>query len=164
MQLLGRTVLRCALAPCLGLGCIAGSQAAEHPLYSEDDGPVPRERVARLVGYVQSVDGRDVSELGGAYLLLPGCHLVLTPSEWGLSDPHSAVTAHTGHWPFVLLMRAGRQYRIEVQSGAISGPVGSLSIKAYEQDADGKELGVFGPAQGDALQQCRDQLADPARE
>jgi len=117
--------------------------------------------VARLVGYVRTVDGKDVSGMDGGFLLQPGCHLVVTPSEWGKGDPNSgAVTAHTGPVPFVLPMQASHQYLIEVRTGVMTGPTGSLTLKAYERDAEGKELAEFEPAQSDSdLEKCRDQLA-----
>lgn len=62
------------------LGCIAG-EGRGYPLYpTTDAGPMAPSRVARLAGYVRFVDGVDVSEHGTTFELLPGCHLVGTPS------------------------------------------------------------------------------------
>jgi hypothetical protein len=147
------------IAGCIS-GCISGSDAKDHALYPESAGKLEPSQVARLVGYVRTVDGKDVSGMDGGFLLQPGCHLVVTPSEWGKGDPNSgAVTAHTGPVPFVLPMQASHQYLIEVRTGVMTGPTGSLTLKAYERDAEGKELAEFEPAQGDGdLEKCRDQL------
>ena len=147
----------CVLCASLLGSCISGSQTVDHPLYPESRGKLPPEQVARLVGYVRSVDGRDVSDQDGGFLLLPGCHTVITPSEWGRGDPNSgSVVAQTGPVPFALPMRANHQYVVEVETGLMTGPTASLTIKAYERDAQGNTVGEFGPAQSDAdLEKCR---------
>lgn len=156
----GSGLLWGGLGACWVSGCISGSAGADYPLYPKSEGKLGRERVARLVGYVQVVDGRDVSGLGGGFLLLPGCHTVLTPTDWGKGDPNTgAVTARTGHVPFVLPMHGGRQYLIEVATGLMTGPTGSLSIKAYERGADGKTLAEYGPVRSEQdVQSCQERM------
>jgi hypothetical protein len=72
----------CALA-CLA-ACGAAGQRRGTPLYPEPAKPLARSEVAVLSGYVAEVDGNDVGEedVVGSFELLPGCHVVRTPSDW----------------------------------------------------------------------------------
>lgn len=143
----------------LPAACIAGSGRG-YPLFPMDGPPPDPSTVARLVGYIRYVDGHDVSGHGGSFELLPGCHLVVTPSNWGRGDINSgAVVATTGAVPFVLPMKAGFQYSIEVLIGSVTGPNGSLEIKAFEKTMAGEPARTFSPAKttGD-LEACREQL------
>ncbi|HEY2404660.1 MAG TPA: hypothetical protein VGI10_01585 [Polyangiaceae bacterium] len=129
----------------LSTGACFASATPPVRLYADDGQPRRAEDVSTLSGYVQVVDGRDVSSLGGPFELLPGCHVIGTPSHWGLHSPggDSAVTATTGQWQFALPMKAGHQYRIDVILGAMTGPTGSLTIKAHESDLGGHEKREF---------------------
>lgn len=142
-------------------GCISGSGTHDHALYPESAGKLAPSQVARLVGYVRLVDGKDVSGMDGGFLLEPGCHLVVTPSEWGTGEPNTgALTVQTGPLHFVLPMQASHQYVIDVEVGVLTGPTGSASVKAYDRDAQGKTVAEIEPAQSDAdLQKCRDSAA-----
>jgi hypothetical protein len=139
-----------ALAAVTAVGCIADGSA--HALYAGP--PRPRDQVARLGGYVQKVDGRDVSSLGGAFELEPGCHIVETPSSWGKSSNDGAVVATTGHLIFALPMKAGHGYSISVEVEQSSGPVGGLTIQGTETTADGERTRVFGLATQDEINAC----------
>ncbi len=149
----GAAVLRSAgwLAGLGAAACISGAQIVDHPLYPESAGQLPPERVARLAGYVRMVDGRDVSHLDGGYLLLAGCHIVVTPNEWGRGDMNSgAVTVRTGPVTFAIPMRAGHQYTVEVDPGVMTGPTGRVTLKATETDAAGNFVWQFAPARSEA--------------
>jgi hypothetical protein len=125
-------------------GCI--SVARPYQLYPPGPQPLRPEQVATLTGYVQFVDDKDVSELGGSFELLPGCHVVGTPSHWSEQTPgvNSAVVATTGRWTFALPMRAGHRYRIEVNVvGVMTGPTAPLTIKGFESDLGGNETREF---------------------
>ena len=131
-------------------GCLSGGRA--HPLYSGP--PRPRDQIARLGGYVQKVDGQDVSSLGGVFELAPGCHIVETPSRWGKGSNDGAVVATTGHLIFALPMNAGQSYSIAVEVEPSSGPVGGLTIQGTETAADGERLRVFGLATQGEIDAC----------
>ena len=144
------------LATMSATACLSGAPIVDHPLYPESEGQLTPDRVARLVGYVHAVDGRDVSNLDGGYLLLPGCHIVVTPNEWGRGDMNSgAVTVRTGPVPFAIPMRAGYQYSVEVDPGVMTGPTGRATLKATETDAAGNFVSQFEPARSEAeLAEC----------
>jgi hypothetical protein len=127
------------------VACVTGAGPTPERLYAPTTQALRADEVSTLSGYVQFVDGKDVSSLGTNFELLPGCHVIGTPSQWGAhsAGADSVVTATTGHWPFVLPMRAGYQYRIEVKVGAMTGPTGSLTIKGYESDLAGNETKEF---------------------
>jgi hypothetical protein len=101
--------------------------------------------VSTLTGYVQFVDDKDVSSLGGYFELLPGCHVIGTPSHWGDQSTGGdfSVTATTGRWTFALPMKAGRQYRIEVKAGVFTAATGPITIKGYETDLGGNQTREF---------------------
>jgi hypothetical protein len=126
-------------------GCISGAGVRPYPLYPPAPRPLGPEQVSTLTGYVQFVDGNDVSSLGGFFEILPGCHVIGTPSHWGERTPggNSAVVATTGRWTFALPMRAGHQYRIEVIVGEMTAPTGPLTIKGHESDLGGNQTREF---------------------
>jgi hypothetical protein len=81
----------------LALACV-GTPSRGYPLYPSDTGRRDESEVALLGGYVQFVDGQDVGSHGGLFEVLPGCHVIGTPSRWLASSPTGtgAVTASTG--------------------------------------------------------------------
>ena len=121
------------------------SVARPYRLYRPAPQPLGPEQVSTLTGYVQFVDDKDVSSLGGSWELLPGCHVIGTPSHWGdqSAGGNFSVTATTGRWTFALPMKAGHQYRIEVRAGVLTAPTGSLTIKGYESDLGGNKTREF---------------------
>ena len=125
--------------------CISGGGPLPDRLYPPTRQPLGPQQVSTLSGYVQFVDGKDVSLLGGYFELLPGCHVIGTPSHWAEQSPggRSVVTATTGRWTFALPMRAGHQYRIEVSSGVATGTILRLTIKGYESDLGGHQTREF---------------------
>jgi hypothetical protein len=133
----------------LVVGCL-GDPARGYPLYTRTEELPAVADVARLSGYVQSVDGRDVSSVRPPFELLPGCHVILTPSHWGsfASDKASGITATTGAVNFVLPMKPGSSYSVKVETAEVSGPVGEISLRTYERDAKGNVTRTFPPAGG----------------
>ena len=143
-----RSVGSCRLALTVALAtaaCVSGARPAPVRLYEPTAQPLRPEEVSTLSGYVRFVDGIDVSSRGKRFELLPGCHLVGTPSSWGSQSPggSSVVTARTGQWLFALPMKAGHFYQIEVIVGQMTGPTGSLTIKGSETDSTGTRTAEF---------------------
>jgi hypothetical protein len=125
--------------------CMSGAAVRPDRLYPPVPQPLGPQQVSTLSGYVQFVDDKDVSSLGGYFELLPGCHVIGTPSHWADQSTGGNVhlTATTGRWTFALPMRAGYQYRIEVQAGVITAVTGPLRIKGYESDLRGNKTREF---------------------
>ncbi len=126
------------------LGCIGG-QSRGYPLYPATDPPRRQEEVAELTGYVSLVDGQDVSSHGASFELLPGCHLVATPSEWGRFESSGGVIVKTGHLTFALPMKAGRRYLVDVEVRTMGGSTGTAVVEATEKDINGNTTQMFGP-------------------
>lgn len=125
--------------------CIA-KEPRGHALYPQTNPPMPRDQVAQLSGYVQSVDGQDVTKLGSALEVLPGCHLVVTPKTWGKVEYNSAgVVLDTGHVQYSIPMQAGRTYELRVELIMQNGPSASGRVTAEERDLSGKYLRTFEP-------------------
>src|SRR5579863_6922486 len=120
-------------------GCITTDQQAV-PLYDQPT-RLGRDQVATLGGYVASVDGRDVSKLGGAFELLPGCHVITTPTGWGASSGMGAIKATTGAVSFVVPMFPGRHYLVVSNPG----PLGTVTVQINEMDAAGHDLRAIWP-------------------
>jgi hypothetical protein len=99
--------------------------------------------VATLSGHVAEVDGRDVTSLAPPYELLPGCHVVRTPEQWGAVGTTVAQSAQTGKLPFALPMRAGHAYHVEVVTEMQTSIAASLDIHAVETDPSGSRTAVF---------------------
>ena len=132
----------------LGLGCLAAPSRG-YPLYPLSDGARPDEsRVAQLQGYVRYVDDVVVSPHGASFEVLPGCHVIGTPSTWGdaTTGNTAAVIVTTGKVTFALPMKSGYRYTVRVELGARTGLSGTAAIKAYESDALGTTTRTFEPA------------------
>ena len=134
----------------LGLGCLAAPSRG-YPLYPSSDGARPDEsRVAQLQGYVRYVDDAVVSTHGASFEVLPGCHVIGTPSTWGdaTTGNTAAVIVTTGKVTFALPMKSGYRYTVKVALGATTGTSRTAAIKAYESDALGTTTRTFKPASG----------------
>ncbi|HVV51964.1 MAG TPA: hypothetical protein VHO06_20005 [Polyangia bacterium] len=120
-----------------GAGCIMETERGV-PLYDLPARP-GLDQVAPLGGYVAAVDGRDVSELGGAFELLPGCHVVTTPTHWGNGGRYDPVTANVSALELPIAMVAGRHYLV-VSSNTHGAPVGRATLDVSETDAHGRQV------------------------
>jgi len=140
-----------------GAGCLSGGGARPYRLYPLAPQPLGPEQVSTLAGHVQSVDDKDVSSLGGYFELLPGCHVIVTPSRGWASYGKSGSMATTGQLTFALPMRAGHQYRIEIRPGGIGG---RLTVKGYESDLRGNQTREFEQATGPKdIEACHEEAA-----
>jgi hypothetical protein len=103
-----------------------------------------------------------------AFELLPGCHIVTTPTRWKRGsdegDPEiGGMVARTGELTFAFLMRPGYAYDIafEVASSFNSLPVGEGWVVAREVAQSGKVVRTFRPSRPQEIDACLD--AAPAR-
>jgi hypothetical protein len=149
-------------ASLVALGCISAKQRG-YPLYAASDVARSREEVAGLTGYVERVDGVDVTSHGASFELLPGCHWISTPRDWGKVESGSGgVIVTTGRVNFVLPMKAGQSYRIEVRKRVMGGLTDAVVVEATEQDASGHTTTVFTPTTSrEAIEACRPSASPP---
>jgi hypothetical protein len=143
----------------VALACV-GTPSRGYPLYPSDGDRRDEGEVAQLGGYVRFVDGQDVGSQGRLFELVPGCHLIGTPSRWIGSTPTGtgAVEAMTGTVTFALPMKAGHQYTIELLAPPMTGPSAPLEIKAFEKDRGGTTTRTFSAAKSrDDLASCHDE-------
>ena len=137
--------LLAALIASLSGACITGTRRG-YPLYPNPP-LLAQQQVAFLTGYVQDVDGQSVSERGQSFDLLPGCHVVGTPSKSGTMDPKSGVVITTGPRQFAIPMKAAHSYVVEVgPDGPFSPMTGPAHLWAREIDDTGKTTRRFFPA------------------
>jgi hypothetical protein len=143
-----------------------------YPLYPGSDSP-PRDGIARLYGPAASVDGHDVSTLGDAFELLPGCHAVLTRGRpIDATNSFSATASQPlgstnfvfapGGQPrgeyFVLPMRPGDAYVIKQVSSADVSTIATVSVSTFVEEFDhgGVSQRIFHPAEAHALDACKE--------
>jgi hypothetical protein len=123
-------------------GCIVGSQRGV-PLYPAAERP-SLDQVATLSGYVATVDQQEVRTLGTVFELLPGCHFVETPKQWGGQTRSGGLVATTGTRQFVVPMVATHNY-VVVSDTVTRGSNGSLTVRMDETDAAGLLVRSFPP-------------------
>jgi hypothetical protein len=140
------------------LGCVGGSSRGE-AFYPTPNGPLPREQVAQIGGYVARVDGREATGHGGLVEVLPGCHIVVTPKEWGMVGAMSGMTITTGHRAYAMPMKAGYRYSVDIHVPEAHGPTGRVAMEAYEQDASGNKTQTFPLAGEEDVRKCLTDLA-----
>ena len=151
-----------ALAGLLAAGSCRHFQRDAHPLY--EGAPRPSTEVARLSGPIAKVDGVDVSELGGIFALLPGCHIVQLRARIGEGTGTGAWTEEIGRVVYAIAMRAGRVYVIDVElkaggsaSSVGNAGIGGIKLRAVEQDAEGKVVAKLSKARTKAdIEKCRE--------
>jgi hypothetical protein len=120
-------------------GCASNVDIPGYPLYA---GPrLPRDQLVRVFGSLASVDGADVSSLGSAFEVLPGCHVVLTRNEAVESTNTVTALGQTGGRAFVISMKPGYSFyfRREV-TGQVTAAVGNglgAHVFADERDPSG---------------------------
>ncbi len=131
-------------------GCGVGSRTRGHPLHGRANEPLSA--IARLHGYVEQVDGENVTQHGHLFELLPGCHVVGTPRTWGGSGPDASATAETGHLRFVIRMRAGHDYEVRVM---VSDALHRIEIETIEKDPTGEVVAKHLPV-SDPNPECPD--------
>jgi len=131
--------------PALGLlslglltGCIRTTRGEQ--LYGGNQ--LPEDRVARLVGPIERVDGNAVPSGVGTFELLPGCHLVQIGGVMGggfKAAPESNWVATVPRQVYAFPMRAGRSYSITFEPEPALGTrsVGYGRVVAREDDGAG---------------------------
>jgi hypothetical protein len=145
----------------LGVASCITDAGRGYPLYTAAS-PLGPDEVATLGGYVARVDGRDVSALGGAFELRPGCHVVQTPRNWGSGNQYGAVSATTGTVTFALPMVAGRHYLVVTDADTTVRPTGGVSVRADETTTSGDPLRSIAPAKtAQEIDACRHPLSVP---
>jgi hypothetical protein len=161
-----RAVAPAAVA-CAALACTACTSSrdiAAYPLYPNRETRVlTRDQIARLFGPIASVDGRDVSRLGGAFEVLPGCHVVRTRADQVESTSYVTVIGRPGGRVFALRTKPGYTYIVKRE---VSDRFGSMYLRAdtfaQELSETGAETSVIHPADSpDELAACERET--PAR-
>ncbi len=140
------------------LGCACGADKPPTPLYPDEGRPLAPDEVATLHGDVREVDGKVVSEHGGSFALLPGCHVVGVVKTWGRFDTYSGagVVVQIPDMAYVMPMRGGYRYIVRIEADASNNYAG---ISAQEQDAEGNVTGRFSPADQRAFDACQAEAA-----
>lgn len=146
-------------AALLALACHPGVAPRGLPLYSNVSAtPLPRVAVAELMGPIGKVDGRVVLNQGGAFELLPGCHVVELDRRPLNNDNLSSDVYLTGEFPpttYAIRMKAGASYIIRRNfSGSGGGSMIGIQLSAQEEDASGRVTDLNPMKSLDEIHEC----------
>ena len=173
------TVLDCSRTPRLRRGATsaAGLVAAllvsacivrEGTPYALYPNPEQRRRpqeVARLVGPIGFVDGRDVSHLGKSFALAPGCHevkLARKVAEVNTVSPTAYVATLPPDVTYVLNMQAGHTHEFEVHVRGNTGPTTTDAyVSGWDRDPQGHATPIPEPAPNAPPQTCASATPQP---
>lgn len=126
-----------------------------YPLYARTDARLAHDEVARLYGPIALVDDRDVSALGDALELLPGCHFVRTRDD---AVPNIAGRVgragglRFGSQSFVVAMRRGHAYVVKRLA-----TITYMAVTLEEHDASGAWCRDIHPGTSD-MPVCESQM------
>ena len=145
-------------AALLALACHPGVAPRGLPLYSNVPATsLPRTAVAELIGPIGKVDGRDVLNQGGAFELLPGCHVVELDRRPLNSDNMSSGVYVSGEFPLItyaIRMKAGASYIIRRSLPGEMGSMVRLQLSAQEEDAGGRVTELNPMKSADEIHDC----------
>jgi hypothetical protein len=146
-----------AAAALLISACIV-REGKPYALYPNPGQPRPPQEVARLVGPIGFVDGRDVSRLGKSFALLPGCHevkLARKVAEVNTVSPTAYVATLPPDVTYVLNMQAAHTYEFEVHVRGNTGPTTTDAfVSGWDRDAQGHATPIPEPAPNAPPQSC----------
>jgi hypothetical protein len=128
---------RLAVALLLATGCVPYASVPVYPLYPEPAHAAAHEAPARLFGPIAEVDGRDVSQLGSAFALLPGSHVVRTRGQAVESTSYLSVVGRPGCRSFAFTMKPGYTYIVKQRVLEDLGSRLRVAVFAEELDATG---------------------------
>jgi hypothetical protein len=137
--------------------CIA-REGRPYALYPNPERARAPQEVARLVGPIGDVDGREVSRLGRSFALLPGCHQVKLARKVGevnTVSPTGYVATLPPDVTYVLNMQAGHSYEFEVHVRGNAGPTTTDAfVFGWDRDAQGHGTSIPEPAPNAPPQSC----------
>jgi len=139
----------------VGLTACGTAAGRGYPLYPNPDHPRAPTEIAHLAGPISSVDGVNVADKGRTFVLLPGCHIVVSSTSVGGEGQGGWWSAHLPPYTWPFRMKAGHRYKIEVDREDSSAPVFRVFINASEQDATGARQPVAMAASATDVDNCR---------
>lgn len=145
------------LAFAFAISCAPAPLGPGYPLYPDPQSRRPDASVARLVGPIGSVDGRDVSDQGDVFDILPGCHVVQLHGEMARSNGQVTWRGPVPRFVFALRMKAGRRYviRREFVTG-MSSTTGRVVVIAQEEDSAGATTPLSPIQSRDDVRACKE--------
>ena len=152
-----------ALIAALAAACASARLGPGYALYPNPQNRFPDDRVAKLVGPIGSVDGRDVSALsaqGVVFDLLPGCHVAQLNGDMIRTNDYVTWVGPIPRFVFALRMKAGHRYfiRREIIRG-IDSTSGRVIAIAHEEDSAGASTPLSPVQKGEDIRACEDWAA-----
>ena len=129
----------------VGVAAVCGALSACINAQPSKPLPTGEVEVGYLYGYVRDVDGVEPQSTAHGFELTPGCHVVGTPSSFGGVGPGSALVGRTGNVLFLLYVRPGYRYEVEVVTVAPNELSTRGGLIAREKDATGVTTRMFYP-------------------
>lgn len=155
------------IAGCLAMagGCAPRAEGPGYPLYPNPQNALSRDQVAQLVGVcsgmectppIGSVDGQDVSTLGGTFDLLPGCHVVQLQERVIEANPMVMWSGSGPRVLFAMKMRAAHRYVIKRDIIMDMGSRGRMVMSAKEEAPDGNSSELLPARSSDEIRECQE--------
>jgi hypothetical protein len=144
----------------LGIGCTVAGPPPVALYPGADANRLPASQVANISGPIAKIDDRDVSQLGGWFDLLPGCHVIEMLRQSSSSFILGAGNARPRPLPFgtlfALRMKAGARYTVRQDFISDQGSRLRL-IRSAREVLSGGATADFDPVKSrDEILACRD--------
>jgi hypothetical protein len=147
-----------AVAAALLISACIVREGKPYALYPNPEQTRPPQEVARLVGPIGFVNGRDVSRLGKSFALQPGCHevkLARKVAEVNTVSPNAYVATLPPDVTYALNMQASHTYAFEVHVRGNTGPTTTDAyVTGWDRDAQGHATAIPEPNPNAPPQTC----------
>jgi hypothetical protein len=124
---------------------------------------LPRDRIAQVSGPIGGIDGQDVSNQGGFFDLLPGCHIVELDNRAPSSNFALASGFYwSGRFPsavYAIHMKPGAVYVIHRDLHRDGSGTSRIVLSAREEQANGVITELTPARSQEELQACNPALA-----
>ena len=146
-----------AFALAFAASCSPARLGPGYPLYPDPQVRRPEGSVARLVGPIGSVDGRDVPAQTDVFDLLPGCHVVQLNGDMARGNNYVAWMGTTPRFVFALRMTAGHTVVIRREIVPdMSSTTGRVVVIAQDQEPAGASTDLSPIQSGDDIRACKE--------
>jgi hypothetical protein len=121
---------------------------------------LPRSQTAQVAGPIAKIDGQDVSEQGGVFDVLPGCHIVELDRR-PAADAYSLSSAQywSGQYDattYALRMKPGARYVIRRDLQTDGAGTGRVLLSAREEEPGGAVNDLFPAKSAEDIKACKD--------
>jgi hypothetical protein len=142
------------------LGCHPAVDTPGVPLYPNGATTrLPRNQIAQVAGPIAKIDGQDVSEQGGVFDVLPGCHVVVLDTRPS-ADAYSLSSGMywSGQYDatiYAFRTKPGARYVIRRDLQTQGSGQGRVVLSAREEEPGGLVTDLFPATSADDIKACK---------